>query len=175
MRTAKLGLCSVALILFGVIMTASTAAAQAFLGERRVDVTAPRAAAKQHHDSATTPANYKLELLGERQTGPYSCLLVPAMPKRPDKYLFEGAVRVDAQDFAVVRIGGQPEQKLSFWIERVTFVREYQKIDGFWLSTKDETFVEIRMYGEKTLATGRQNYSMAAAGNTDELVRSAGD
>jgi hypothetical protein len=38
-----------------------------------------------------------------------------------------------------VRIEGHPAKKLSFWIRRADFVRQYQKIDGFWLPQKDQT------------------------------------
>ena len=131
------------------------------------------ASGKQHHDSAITPANYTFELLGEQQVGPYRCFVVRATPKRPDKYLFEGKVWIDTQDYAVVRIAGHPAKKLSFWIERVDFVREYQKIDGFWLSKKDETFVKVRMYGQKVLTIDHQNYSISAAGTADESVQDA--
>jgi hypothetical protein len=116
------------------------------------------ASGKQHHDSAITPENYTLELLGEQQVGPYRCILARATPKRTDKYLFEGKVWIDTEDFAVVRIVGHPAKKLSFWIERVEFVRKYQKIDGFWLPQKDETHVQVRMYGQKVLTIDHQNY-----------------
>jgi hypothetical protein len=129
------------------------------------------ASTKQHRDSAITPANYHLELLGEQQVGPYRCFVVRALPKRPDKYLFEGKVWIDTQDFAVVRIEGHPAQKLSFWIERVSFVRKYQKIDGFWLPQKDETFVQVRMYGRKVLTIDHQNYSITGASDTEESVQ----
>jgi hypothetical protein len=116
------------------------------------------ASGKQHHDSAITPENYTLELLGEQQVGPYRCILARVTPKRTDKYLFEGKVWIDTEDYAVVRIVGHPAKKLSFWIERVNFVREYQKIDGFWLPQKDETHVQVRMYGQKVLTIDHQNY-----------------
>lgn len=119
------------------------------------------ASGKQHHDSAITPENYTLELLGEQQVGPYRCVLARATPKRTDKYLFEGKVWIDTEDFAVVRIVGHPAKKLSFWIERVEFVRKYQKIDGFWLPEKDETHVQVRMYGQKVLTIDHQNYIVA--------------
>jgi hypothetical protein len=119
------------------------------------------ASTKQHHDSAITPANYTLELLGEQQVGPYRCILARATPKRIDKYLFEGKIWIDSEDFAVVRITGHPAKKVSFWIERVEFVREYQKIDGFWLPQKDETHVQVRMYGQKVLTIDHQNYIVA--------------
>jgi hypothetical protein len=130
---------------------------------------------KQHHDSAITPANYTLDLLGEQEVGPYQCFVVRATPKRTDKYLFEGIVRIDTGDFAVVRIAGHPAKKLSFWIERADFVREYQRIDGFWLSKKDQTFVKVRMYGQKVLTIDHQNYTVNGATNTAESARYAND
>ena len=133
------------------------------------------ASGKQHHDSAITPANYTLELLGEQLVGPYRCFVVRATPKRPQKYLFEGKVWIDSEDFAVVRIAGHPAKKVSFWIERANFVRQYQKIDGFWLPQKDETFVEVRMYGEKILTIDHQDYTIIGAGSTGELVQNIGN
>jgi len=131
------------------------------------------ASGKQHHDSSITPANYTFELLGEQQVGPYQCFVVRAMPKRTDKYLFEGKVWIDTEDYAVVRIAGHPAKKLSFWIERADFVREYQKIDGFWLPKKDETFVKVRMYGHKVLTIDHRNYTVAGVRNTEESAQNA--
>src|SRR6266436_2790847 len=131
------------------------------------------ASGKQHHDSSIAPTNYTFELLGEQQVGPYHCFVVRAMPKRPDKYLFEGKVWIDTEDYAIVRIAGRPAKKLSFWIERADFVREYQRIDGFWLSKKDETFVKVRMYGQKVLTIDHQNYTVTGARNTEESVQNA--
>lgn len=123
------------------------------------------ASGKQHHDSSITLANYSLHLLGEQQVGPYHCFVAQAVPKRLDKYLFEGKIWIDTQDFAIVRIAGHPAKKLSFWIERADFVREYQKIDEFWLPRRDETFVQVRLYGEKILTIDHQDYTVNSAGN----------
>jgi hypothetical protein len=131
------------------------------------------ASGKQRRDSSITPANYTLELLGEQQVGPYYCFVVRAMPRRSDKYLFEGKVWIDAQDFAVVRIAGHPAKKLSFWIEQADFVREYQRINGFWLPQKDETFVRVRMYGHEVLTIEHQNYTVTGARNTAESAQNA--
>ena len=128
---------------------------------------------KQHHDSAITPENYTLELLGEQQVGPYRCILARATPKRTDKYLFEGMVWIDTQDYAVVRITGHPAKKVSFWIERVEFVREYQKIEGFWLPRKDETHVQVRMYGQKVLTIDHQDFNVTGIRNTEESVQNS--
>ena len=83
--------------------------------------------------------------------GPYHCIVVEAIPKRKDKYLFEGKVWIDVEDYAVARILGHPAKKLSFWIQRADFVRQYQKIDDFWLPQRDMTFVDVRLYGKKVM------------------------
>jgi hypothetical protein len=129
------------------------------------------ASGKQRHDSSITPANYTFEVLGEQQVGPYKCFLVRAVPKRVDKYLFEGEVWIDTQDYAIVRIAGHPAKKLSFWIERADFVRQYQNIDGFWLPQKDETFVQVKMYGQKVLTIDHQSYKITGVSNTEESVQ----
>jgi hypothetical protein len=116
------------------------------------------AAGKEHHDSAISPANYTLRPLGEQQVGPYHCFVLQAIPKRRDKYLFEGKIWIDDHDYAVVRIDGHPAKKLSFWLERTDFVRRYQKIGNFWLPQRDETFVQVRLYGKKALTIAHQNY-----------------
>ena len=121
------------------------------------------AAGKEHHDSAISADNYSLELLGEQQVGPYRCFVAQAIPKRQDKYLFEGKLWIDVDDYAVVRIEGHPAKKLSFWIERADILRQYQKIDGFWLPLKDQTFVQVRLYGKKVLTIEHQNYVVNAA------------
>ena len=124
------------------------------------------AAGKVHHDSTISPANYSLELLGEQQIGAYRCFVAKLVPKRKEKYLFEGKVWIDADDYAIVRIEGHPAKKLSFWIERADFVRQYQKIDGFWLPEKDQTLVQVRLYGKKVLTIEHQNYVVNASQNS---------
>ncbi len=121
------------------------------------------ASGKKHSESSITSANYTLELLGEQQVGPYRCFVAQAIPKRRDKYLFQGKVWIDTQDYAIVRIEGQPAKKLSFWIERADIVRQYQKIGAFWFPEKDVTFVHVRLYGTKILTIDHQDYIVNGA------------
>src|SRR6266436_605986 len=113
---------------------------------------------REHHDSAITTANYTFALSGEEDIGPYHCFVLEATPKRKEKYLFEGKIWIDAEDFAIVRIAGHPAKKPSFWINRAAFVRQYQRIDGFWLPCRDETSVEVKMYGRRMFTVDHQQY-----------------
>jgi hypothetical protein len=125
------------------------------------------AAGKEHHDSAISADNYSLNLLGEQQLGPYRCFVAEAVPKRKDKYLFEGSVWIDVNDYSVVRIEGHPAKRLSFWIQRADFVRQYQKIDGFWLPEKDQTLVQVRVYGKKILKIEHRSYVVNTGQSTN--------
>jgi hypothetical protein len=120
------------------------------------------AAGKEHHDSAISADNYSLNLFGEQQVGPYRCFVAEAVPKRKDKYLFEGKLWIDVQDYSVVRIEGHPAKQLSFWIQRADFVRQYQKIDKFWLPQMDQTLVQVRLYGKKILTINHRDYVVNA-------------
>lgn len=115
---------------------------------------------KDRHDSAISPSNYHLTFLGEQDVRGHRCFVLRAIPKRVDKYLFEGQVWIDVQDFAVVRIEGRPAAHLSFWIKRAEFVRDYEKVAGFWLPYRDETTVEVRLYGEKVLTIDHRDYAV---------------
>ena len=110
------------------------------------------AAEQERHDSSITPANYTFHVLGVEDLGIRRCFVVEALPQRKDKYLFEGKIWIDSAEFAVVKIAGHPAKKLSFWITGAEFVRQYEKIGDFWLPAKDETFVDVRLYGKRILS-----------------------
>ena len=116
------------------------------------------AGGREHRDSTISADNYSLNLLGEQQVGSYRCFVAEAVPKRKDKYLFEGKLWIDVNDYSVVRVEGHPARKPSFWIQRADFVRQYQKIDGFWLPQKDQTLVQVRLYGKKILTIEHSGY-----------------
>ena len=130
---------------------------------------------REHHNSAITAANYAFALVGEEDVGPYRCFVLTANPTRKDRYLFEGKIWIDAVDFAIVKIAGQPAKKPSFWINRAEFVREYQRIDGFWLPFRDETFVEVKVYGRKVFTVDHRQYVINAANPIRDGARDAGD
>ena len=113
---------------------------------------------QEHHDSAISSANYMFKLAGEEEVGSYHCFVLEVIPKRNDKYLFEGRVWIDMADFAIVKIAGHPAKKLSFWINRAEFVREYQRIDGFWVPARDETTVELKLHGHRRFTINHEQY-----------------
>jgi outer membrane lipoprotein-sorting protein len=131
--------------------------------DRLIQSESETSSGREHRNSAITTANYTFTLSGEEDVGPYHCFVLEAAPKSKEKYLFEGKIWIDAVDFAIVKIAGHPAKKPSFWINRADFVRQYQRIDGFWLPYRDETSVEVKIYGRRVFTVDHQQYVIRAA------------
>jgi hypothetical protein len=129
------------------------------------------AAGQDHRDSSITPANYTFRPLGEEALGGRRCFVVEAIPKRRDKYLFEGKVWIDGNEFAIVKIAGHPAKTLSFWVTRADFVRQYQKVGDFWLPARDDTVVDVRIYGKKTLSIEHHTESINGVLSSEPTAR----
>jgi hypothetical protein len=130
--------------------------------DRLMDSESESSTGKQHQDSALTPANYEFHFAGQEEIGPYHCFVLEVLPRRKDKYLFEGRIWIESHDFAVAKIEGHPAKKPSFWINQADFVRQYQKVDEFWLPLRDETQVEVKVYGKRDLTIEHGPYVLLA-------------
>jgi hypothetical protein len=143
--------------------------------DRLIQSESETSSGREHHDSAITAENYTFTLAGQEQVGPYHCFVFEATPKRKEKYLFEGKIWIDAEDSAIVKIAGHPAKKPSFWINRVEFVRRYQRMDGFWLPCRDETSVEVKMYGRRVFTVDHQQYVINSANHLQAETGDMGD
>ena len=93
------------------------------------------------------PGNYEFSLVGSGHIAGRPAYVIEAIPKRSDKYLFRGRVWVDAEDYALVRVEGQPAKNPSFWIHSVHFVQEYQKSGPFWFPASTTSVTDARIFG----------------------------
>jgi hypothetical protein len=139
--------------------------ARHFVFEREMQTEEITSSGTAFRESAISEENYNFTVVREEDLGANHCYVVRAEPKRADKYLFEGELWIDAQDFGVVKISGHPAGHMSLWINRAEFVREYQKIDGFWLPRVDETVVDMKLHGKKVFRIEHQQYVVNAKGN----------
>ncbi|MEP6915030.1 MAG: hypothetical protein ABJC89_05265 [Acidobacteriota bacterium] len=120
------------------------------------------AAGKDKADSAITSKNYDVQLLGTDQRDGRPCYVIALIPKRQDKYLFRGKAWIDREDFGIARLEGEPVKSPSFWIVKSPFVREYRRVDRFWLPNIDETHSQIRFAGEYILRIQYADYQVTA-------------
>ena len=54
---------------------------------------------------------------------------------------------MDAEDFAITRLEGNPAKNPSFWIHSVHIVHRYEHIGNFWLPVADRFLSEARIFG----------------------------
>lgn len=101
----------------------------------------------QRRDTQISPANYDFQYLRTEMLDGRPTFVLRATPKTQNPLLFRGAVWVDAEDYAVVRIEGSPAKKPSFWIRQVTFVHRYQKFGPYWLPVLNESKSDVRIFG----------------------------
>ncbi len=93
--------------------------------------------------------NYSFTFIGrDGESGAY---MFNARPVKPGKYLFRGRVWVDANDFAIRRIEGEPVISPSFWVRRTHFVHEYARFGDFWFPVSNHTEAELRLFGKSHL------------------------
>jgi outer membrane lipoprotein-sorting protein len=107
-----------------------------------------------------TPENYNFYLIGQEtlETGPAYVLAV--VPKIENKYLIDGKIWVDATDYAIVRIEGQPARNPSFWVHSVHFVHTYQKVHQFWFASSTHTSSQVRFFGAAELIIENSGYAL---------------
>jgi hypothetical protein len=119
-----------------------------------------------------TPANYDFQIIGREilETGPAYVLEVS--PKTENKYLVRGKIWVDANDFSIVRIEGQPARNPSFWVRSVHFVHTYQKVGQFWLASSTHTTSEIRIFGKSELTIENSGYTLIPTKDRNNEIES---
>ena len=102
-------------------------------------------------NSRMTPENYSFAMLRTDQVDGRLTYVLEATPKKQKKYLMHGTIWVDAEDFAIVRVEGEPAKNPSFWIKSVHFGHKYQKVGPYWLAASDKSISDVRIFGPTEL------------------------
>jgi hypothetical protein len=120
-----------------------------------------------------TSRNYSFRLSGTAQVDGYSCFVLEVTPKSAKKYLMRGQIWVDQEDFAIVRMEGNPAKNPSIWTRKVRFVRRYEKHGPFWLPASVESETEIVVAGTSTLKIRYSDYRIETRGELPASERIA--
>jgi hypothetical protein len=102
-------------------------------------------------NSRMTPENYLFAMLRLDQLDGRKTYVLEVAPKKQKKYLMRGTIWVDAEEFAIVRMDGEPAKNPSFWIKSVHFGHRYQKVGPFWLAASDNSVSDARVFGPTEL------------------------
>ena len=107
---------------------------------------------KDQMENGILPANYDFTLVGLDQYGGRNCYYLTISPKRKSKYLLNGSIWIDAEDFAVARIRGSPSKRVNFWTLRTEVDRQYERVGGYWLTEKIDSASDLFIAGHSTLS-----------------------
>jgi hypothetical protein len=97
--------------------------------------------------SRIIPQNYTFTMVGADTVNDRRAYVIAATPRTANKYLMKGKIWVDAEEYAIVRIEGQPAKSPSFWVKSVHFVHTYGKQGSFWLPVSNNSVTDVRIFG----------------------------
>ena len=122
--------------------------------------------AESQQRSAVTPENYTFQISDYQKTDTDEFYVLDAQPRRKNKFLFRGRIWVNAKDFAITRVEGEPAVNPSWWTVKTDFQRSYQKIGDFWLPESNESETKVRIFGTAVLTIKYGEYQITPAGAT---------
>ena len=118
---------------------------------------------QNHKQVELSLENYNFALVGtERIPAGDTCYVLAVKPRVQNKFLYAGKIWVDAHDFAVVRMEGEPAKAPSFWVRDTQIDSNWEKVDGFWFIAHNHSVSHIRMGGVATLTIDYGNYQVTA-------------
>jgi hypothetical protein len=110
--------------------------------------------------AAITPDNYTFRLVNYEKTDKDEAYVLQAQPRNKNKFLFRGRIWVDAKDFAITLVEGEPAINPSWWTKKTDFTRTYQKVGDFWLPQSNDSVTTVRVVGTAVLTIKYQDYAV---------------
>jgi len=116
--------------------------------------------------SRITSDNYTFRMIEVSSLDGRMVYVIEVIPKRQDKSLFRGRIWVDAEDYALARVEGEPAKNPSFWTRKVYFVQQYQKKGPFWFPVMTTSVTDARMFGATDVNIRYFDYKPVSAAPT---------
>jgi hypothetical protein len=132
---------------FEVVEESGWSGARKYVFPRLLEAEREAARPDLREQSRITPANYKFEMVGTESLRGRQAYVLTIEPRTPNKYLVRGNIWVDAGDYGIMRVEGNPAKSPSFWIKTVHFVHEYGKTGDFWFPVSDRSVTDVRIFG----------------------------
>jgi outer membrane lipoprotein-sorting protein len=119
---------------------------------------------------AVTSKNYTFQLTDYRKIDRDEFYVLEVRPLTKNKFLFRGRIWVDAKDFGIAQVEGEPALNPSWWTVETDFKGSFQKISGFWLPVSNESKTKVRILGSAALTIKYGEYQITEAHNLKTAV-----
>jgi outer membrane lipoprotein-sorting protein len=122
--------------------------------------------------TAINRENYEFTLI-DYESGPRSIYVFSVKPRTKNKYLFQGKIWVDAEQFAIVRMQGEPAKNPSFWTKDTKIETLYVNVDDFWLPAHNHSITAVRLGGHADFSIEYKDYRITGASPLNKLSSAA--
>jgi hypothetical protein len=123
---------------------------------------------------AINQENYEFTLIGYENAPRGPSYVLSVKPRTKNKYLFRGKIWVDAEQFAVVRVQGEPAKNPSFWIKDTIIETLYVNVNDFWLPARNHSVTSVRLGGHAEFSIEYKDYQTTGASPFSKLSSAAG-
>ena len=122
---------------------------------------------REGHDRDINRANYDFVFLRQEGFGLIPEYALRIVPKRKEKGLILGQIRVDARTFRIRRIEGVPAKSPSYGSRTLTSRCIFAKVNEMWITVFLDAIATVRLLGRYTL-TGLNVGTRSAVSTTTE-------
>src|SRR5580692_3594300 len=144
---------------FDVVSESGWGGATKHVFPRLLDAESEAARPDLRERSRITPENYTFEIAGTEDVRGRLAYVISIEPKTANKYLARGRIWVDAEEYAIVRVEGEPAKNPSFWFKSVRFVHDYDKNGPFWFPAADRSVTDVRIFGSTEMTIEYFDYA----------------
>lgn len=112
---------------------------------------------------ALNNVNYIFKFEGYENTPNGGQYVLSVKPRTKNKFLYSGKIWINAEDFAVMRIEGEPAKNPSFWTKETKIEQVYTKVGDFWLPSSNCSTSSIRLGGQASFSIEYKDYLVTSA------------
>lgn len=129
-----------------------------FLRLLEVEQENAREPARQAVDLSRRNYSFRFEAFDEAA----DAYIFDAEPRTANPYLLRGKIWVNAEDYGIQRIEGEPAKKPSFLVRKTVFVHEFAKFGDFWFPVHHRSETDLRLFGRAVLEISYFDYQWQA-------------
>ena len=122
---------------------------------------------------AINQENYEFTMIGSEDGSRGLSYVLSVKPRTKNKYLFQGKIWVDAEQFAVIRIQAEPAKSPSFWIKETKIETLYMNVNDFWLPAHNHSVTAVRLGGHAGFNIEYKDYRITGASPLNKLSSAA--
>jgi hypothetical protein len=112
---------------------------------------------------AMNQENYEFALVAYEPGVPRGLYVLSVKPRTKNKYLYQGKIWVDDEQFAIVRMEGEPAKNPSFWIKGTQIETLYINVNDFWLPAHNHSVTSVRLGGHADFTIEYKDYRITGA------------